>query len=82
MGKEKGSFIELTEKRAMLFLPKDAIELNMKVTIYRDGTIENVTRTITNTEIQKAFIDAEENYIEPDDEFCITDKGKDLLKLK
>ena len=68
------------EKRVMLYLPKDAIELKMEVKIYKDGAIKTATAIVSNSEIQKAFRLAEKNYIEDDDVFSITEEDKKYLE--
>ena len=71
--------VDLEECRAMVMLPIDAIEIEINATIYRDNNLFNVSKTLNNRNLQKAFRDAETNYTEDDDEFILTNKGLSWL---
>ena len=75
----KNDQIELSEARAMVYIPENAIEIEINATIYEDGKLVKVGKTMGLKEIQKAFKDAEDNYSEDSDEFVITEKGKEYL---
>lgn len=66
----------LSECRAMVYLPTDAIEIQITATLYQNGEIVECSKTLSNKDIQKAFRDAEINYCEDTDTFVITDKGR------
>ena len=50
--------VTLDEKRAMVMLPKDAVEIELLVTIFENGSLSKVGKTISNEDIQKAFRNA------------------------
>ena len=72
--------MELTELRAMVYLPENSVEVEITATIYENGELVKVGKTLRLSEIQAAFRDAEENYIEDDDMFQITEKGREWLE--
>lgn len=80
MDKNDKKIIELAQKRAMIYLPEDAVEIEIIATLYKNGTITKVTSMISNAKIQKAFQDANDNYIEDDDSFYITERGEDFYR--
>ena len=65
--------VQLTEQRAMVMLPKDAVEIELIANIYENGSISRVSKVITNEEIQKAFRDADRNYVDDEDVFVFAD---------
>ena len=67
--------IELESDYIVLSIPKDTVELEIKATIWKDGTTQNVTHKMGLAEVRDAFKDAEMNYIDPDAKFSITGKG-------
>ena len=67
--------IELTDHRAMIYLPEDAVEVNILVKVYYEGEIREVYKQIGMSELRDAFRKADEGYIDDDDTFMITDKG-------
>lgn len=71
--------MELTELRAMVYLPENSVEVEINATIYNDGKLVKVGKTLKMSEIQLAFRDAEENYISDDDKFVVTEKGLEWL---
>ena len=79
--KKEKEYIEVNESRAMVYLPDDAYEIYIEASFVIDGKIRNAYKTLSRSEIEKAFRDAEENYIEDDDRFVLTEKGKELLGL-
>ena len=61
-------------------LPEDAIKIVITATVYDGEYTQKASKILNNREIQKAFNDAERNYIEDDDKFCLTDKGRKYLE--
>ena len=72
--------ILLKEQRAIINLPENAVKVTISVVIYENDTIETVEKVLNLSEIRKAFADAEENYIEEEDTFTLTDKGKQIVE--
>jgi len=67
---------------AMICLPNDAVFVCFacKCTNHRDGGLVNVDRTLTLTEIRQAFRYADIGYMEDDDRFVLTEKGRAALE--
>lgn len=72
--------IEIMSSRAMIYLPDNAVDVEITATIYQDGKLINVVKKMSMKEIQDAIKDAEENYIGPDDKFVLTEKGLNWLE--
>ena len=72
--------IELTEDRAMLYVPHNALEGTLVFKIYYNGEIKTVQKTINQDELREAVRKAEEGYIDEDDRFVLTDKGREYLE--
>lgn len=72
--------IELAEHRAVIELPEDSIEIQIFVKLYRDGMIVSATKTMSISEIRRAFQRADDGYIDEDDRFVITEKGLKWLE--
>lgn len=72
--------MELKESRAMVYLPENAVEVEIKATIFSNGELVKVGKIMALKEIQESFRDAEENYIGPDDKFVLTEKGLKWLE--
>lgn len=76
---ESPEMVELTDIRAMITLPENCVEAEITCSVYLDGKIQKVTKTLSMQEVRKAFDDAEKNYMEEDDVFVLTEKGKALV---
>ena len=63
INKDEKEFIDLKEERAMIMLPEDVIE----------GELRHVSKHLSNKELREAFRDADKNYIGPDDVFELID---------
>lgn len=72
--------IELSQQRAMIYLPENAVEVTIICKVYEDGELIEVSNQLRLSEIRSAFEDAEDNYIADDDKFVITEKGKEWLE--
>lgn len=70
--------IELTNERAILEIPENCVELTLNCTVFLDGKLQVVQRIMTMKEIQEAVRKADEGYIDEDDRFILTEKGKSL----
>ena len=77
---EENNYIELEQVRSIIYIPENTIDIEMKVRVYCDGKIETVSRKLDMTDVRKSIKDAEDNYMEDDDTFVLTDKGFDYLK--
>ena len=72
--------IEIIEDRAMLYIPHNALEGELSFKIYLDGEIRTVVKTLNQDELREAVRKAEEGYIDEDDVFMLTEKGKQLAE--
>ena len=77
---EDKEYIELEAVRAMIYIPENTIELEINATIYADGKIRKVGSKLNLQECRDAIRDAEMNYIEDDDLFGLTEKGRKYLE--
>lgn len=64
----------------MIYLPSDALKVDIVASIYYDNEITEVVKTLSRDEIKAAIEDAEMNYMEDEDMFVLTEKGLDLLE--
>jgi len=76
------NLIELHESRAMVYLPENAVSVNITAKVWDGEKIVEAQKELTLQEIREAFDDAEENYIDPNDEFVLADFGKQMKNLK
>lgn len=72
--------VELDEHRAMIYLPENAVEIEVKAKVCHEGEIIDASKKMTLEDIREAFRKADDGYIDDDDVFYITDKGKALLE--
>ena len=80
MAQEDNIPMELSEARAMVYIPENAVEVEINATIYENGKLIKVGKIMTMKEVQEAFRDAEENYIDDNDKFVVTEKGLEWLE--
>jgi hypothetical protein len=73
-------YIELTNHRAMIEIPENAVEVRMIVKVYVDGEIETVSSTLNQEMIREAFRKADDGYIDEDDRFVLTENGLRYLE--
>ena len=72
--------IKVEEERAMVYIPRDAIEIEISAKLYLGGdSFKDVKKTMNMHEIREAIRKAEEGYIDEDDVFELTDKGRAYL---
>lgn len=64
----------------MIMIPEEAVSIEICATIVVDGKVETVKKTLDFDEVRKAIRDAEENYMEDDDEFVLTPEGERWLE--
>lgn len=72
---EDKEYINLTEHRAMIYLPENTVEVTVAEKVYADGKLQEVSQTYDMQEIREMFRKADDGYIDDDDRFVITDKG-------
>ena len=72
--------VELDEHRAMIYLPENAVEVKVSAKVYHEGEIIDASKKMTLEDIREAFRKADDGYVDDDDVFYLTDKGKALLE--
>ena len=78
--KEEPEMIELMNHRAMIELPENSVEVEIKCRVFYEGQLLSVSKTMTMEELRTAFKKADEGYIDDDDVFTITNKGRAYLE--
>ena len=73
---EEESTVELTEHRAMICLPEDSVEVEINAKVFHEGKLISVTKKMTMSDLREAFRKADDGYIDDDDRFVLTEKGK------
>lgn len=79
-GEESPGEVMLDRHRAMVELPENAVEVEMKCKVYHDGELISVSKVMDLSGLREAFRKADDGYIDEDDRFELTDKGRELLK--
>lgn len=74
---ELESFDEL---RAIVYLPENTVEAEIICKVYEDGKLVTASTTLSLADLRRAFEDAKKNYMEDDDTFELTDKGRQYLE--
>lgn len=74
--------VVLNENRAMVYLPEDAVEVRFEAKVYHDGELITAQKILTMGDLREAFRKADEGYIDDDDVFVVTEKGKKWLEKR
>lgn len=78
--KEAPEEIYLEEHRAMICLPETVVEAVIECKIFCDGELKSVRKILNQADIREAFHKADIGYIDDEDTFVLTDKGKAYLE--
>lgn len=73
---DEGGEIELQDHRAIITLPEEAVEATINIKVFHDGDLIKVHKVMNMGEIRQAFKKADDGYIDDDDTFVLTEKGK------
>lgn len=76
---EEKDMIEVKTHRAMIDLPENAIEITVTAMVYEGKKLQEVSKTYDLNDIREMFRKADEGYIDEDDRFVLTDKGREWL---
>ena len=76
---EKQEMVELMNHRAMVEMPEESVEIEIRAKVYHNGELIKVSKKMDMNEIRTAFRKADDGYIDDDDTFEITDKGREYL---
>jgi len=68
--------VEIMEHRAMLCLPENAVEVEINAKVFENGELMNVSKKLSMQDLREAFRKADDGYIDDDDVFVLTEKGK------
>lgn len=74
------SCVNLFEHRAMVYLPENCVEAEIRCKVFQDGELLNVSKKMTMSDLRNAFQKADDGYIDDDDVFTLTDKGREYLE--
>ena len=77
---KKDKYIELTEHRAIICLPENAVEMTVVAKVYENEKLQTVKMTYGLSQIREMFEKADNGYIDDDDRFVLTDKGRKFLE--
>ena len=77
---KSGEEIELTEHRAMIYLPENSVEVTIEASIFEDGEVHVVSKKMNMEALRDAFQRADDGYIDEDDRFVLTDRGLKFLE--
>ena len=80
MSEKEEKYVELPEHRAMVMLPENAVQIQIIAKVFEDGDIQNVSMTYDLSDIREMFRKADEGYIDENDRFVLTDKGRAYLE--
>lgn len=71
--------VEISEHRAMVCLPENAVSVEINAKVFEDGRLINVKKELTLQDLREAFRKADDGYIDDDDTFALTEKGRQYL---
>ena len=71
--------ITVSESRAIIYIPDNAVDAELTFKIYVDGELVSATKTMDMKDIRDAIDDAAKNYFSDDDIFVITEKGRQYV---
>ena len=77
---KKDKYIELTEHRAIIRLPENTVEMTVVAKVYENEKLQTVKMTYDLSQIREMFEKADDGYIDDDDRFVLTDKGRKFLE--
>lgn len=75
---EENEYVELDEHRAIMYLPVNAVKVDISATVFLNGELKKVSMSYGMEEIREMFRKADDGYIDEDDVFTLTDKGRQL----
>lgn len=77
---EAPEMVELTDVPAVIALPDNCVEATIYCSVYLDGKIQKVQKTLSMQDVQEAIREADKNYFPEDAVFTLTDKGRELAE--
>lgn len=70
----------LNEKNIVIAIPEDTVEVTVTARVLLEGKLVTVEKKMTPSEVREAFNDADENYIDPDATFQLTELGREIAE--
>lgn len=77
---ESPEMVELTDVPAVIRLPVNAVEAVLTITVFQDGELIKVEKRMDMDSVRHAIHEADENYLDPDAVFTLTDKGREYAE--
>lgn len=77
---EAPEMVELTDVPAVIRLPVNAVEAVLTITVFQDGELIKVEKRLDMDAVRHAIREADENYLDPDAVFTLTDKGREYAE--
>ena len=68
------------EDLAMICLPENTVSVSISCRVFDDKKMTTVVKELGQKELRRAFRLADEGYIDDEDTFVLTDKGRALLQ--
>lgn len=72
--------VELRSHFAVVELPDNTVEFELRCKVYDGGKLIQVRRMFDMAAVQEAFRKARDGYIDDDDRFVITEEGERFLE--
>lgn len=72
--------ISLPSVSAVIDLPENTVELTVDAKVLLNGELTVVSRTLTPTEVRRAFQNAEDYYCDPDAVYTLTEEGRKYVE--
>lgn len=73
-------YIELQEHRAIINLPENTVELTITAKVFENGELQEVQTVYSMSQVREMFEKADDGYIDDNDRFVITEKGRAWLE--
>lgn len=70
----------LDEKNIVISLPEDTVEVTISARVWQGGELITVERKMGPREVREAFNDADENYLDPNTTFSLTNKVREIAE--
>ena len=77
MKNKKSEYLELQEHRAMIYLPENAVDIEVIAKVFVDGDVHKVSKKYNMSDIREMFRKADDGYIDDDDRFIAIDLEQD-----
>ena len=76
---EPEQIVELENSFIVLAVPSDTVEVEITATVYMDGKLQKVKRTMGFGEVREAMKEAEDGYIPSDAVFTLAPMGEEKI---